>query len=67
MEDEMGEYERPATLATYSVDELVEEAVLCIAAYEPGTGTVTVSDGELKEQIEEIEDALEDVSSIRTS
>ncbi len=58
----MGAYEGPAVLATYSVDELVEEAALCESTYGP-----VLSDQELKGKIEEVEDALEAVKSIRTS
>jgi hypothetical protein len=57
----MERYERPAILATYSVDELVEEAATCEVYY---TDTNTPSDRDLKEQIEGIEGALERVTSI---
>ena len=30
-------YERPEVLASYSVEELVEEAALCLPVYEPVT------------------------------
>jgi hypothetical protein len=33
----MKEYERPEILATYTVEELVEEAAVCVA-YVPGGG-----------------------------
>ena len=59
----MGEYERPAILATFSVDELVGEAATC-QTYVPDKPTT--SDRDLKERIEEIDRALEGVKSIRT-
>jgi hypothetical protein len=39
-------YEKPEVLATYSVDELAEEAALCIDGYDGGvTVTVTIPSG----------------------
>ena len=55
-------YDRPQVLSTYAVDELVRDAATC-SVYEPKT---IVSDGDLKQQIEGIEGALEGIESIRT-
>jgi hypothetical protein len=60
----MAQYKEPAVLATYSVDELAEEAAIC-------SGYVTVtkpepSDRVLKNEIAEIDGALDGIKSIRT-
>jgi hypothetical protein len=36
----MKQYERPEILVTYTVEDLVEEAAVCVV-YEPGTGGPT--------------------------
>jgi hypothetical protein len=56
----MERYEAPAVVATYSVDELVEEAATC-ELYGP-----VYSDRAVKEDVEGIEGALERVTSVRT-
>jgi len=61
----MRAYDCPRVLSTHAVDELVREAATCMTSYEPVT-TTTVSDRDLKERVEGIEDALEGIGSIRT-
>jgi hypothetical protein len=60
----MGGYEAPAVLATYSVDELVEEAANC-ETYQ--VTTTFASDSQLKDDVAEICRALDGIKSIRTN
>ena len=34
----MKQYERPEIFATYTVEELVQEAAVCVSSYGPGGG-----------------------------
>jgi hypothetical protein len=58
----MRQYEEPAVIATYSVDELAEEAAIC-SGYAPEPEP---SDRVLKNEIAEIDGALDGIKSIRT-